>query len=111
MHCDRLKSPAFNTGGNLVSLDASVENQFLEHDPSVERVQTPLWLEGRWASEWMKLKMSPVYWGYGIPHGRGEPVLLVPGFLAGDWMMLEMARWLRRISSIIQSPAFSPETG
>ena len=97
MHCDRLKSPAFNTGGNLVSLDASVENQFLEHDPSVERVQTPLWLEGRWASEWMKLKMSPVYWGYGIPHGRGEPVLLVPGFLAGDWMMLEMARWLRRI--------------
>ncbi|MEM7467628.1 MAG: hypothetical protein AAF387_12205 [Pseudomonadota bacterium] len=77
--------------------EPSLEHQYFEHDPSVERVQTPLWLEARWPSEWLRLKMSPVYWGYGIPRGQGEPVLLVPGFLAGDWMMLELGRWLRRI--------------
>lgn len=69
----------------------------LPPDPSVERVLTPLWLETRWPAEWVRLKMSPVYWGLGVPHGNGEPVLLVPGFLAGDWMMLELGRWLRRI--------------
>jgi len=29
------------------------------------------------------------------PH-HGEPVLLIPGFLAGDWTLVEMARHLRR---------------
>jgi triacylglycerol lipase len=75
---------------------SSIDDPFL-HDPSVERVYTPIWLEARWATEWMRLKMSPVYWGWGIPHGKGQPVLLVPGFLAGDWMMLELGRWLKRI--------------
>ena len=75
----------------------SLEAQYQQHDPSVERIRTPLWLEGRWGLEWMRLKVSSVYWGHGIPHGNGEPVLLVPGFLAGDWMMLELGRWLKRI--------------
>ena len=26
-----------------------------------------------------------------------QPVLLIPGFFAGDWMMAAMARWLARI--------------
>ncbi len=69
----------------------------LDHDPSVEHLRTPLWREVRWPIEWMRLKSSAVYYGYGVPHGDNEPVLLVPGFLAGDWMMLEMSRWLRRI--------------
>lgn len=73
------------------------EDDPYHHDPSVEPVRTPLWLEARWASEWMRLKMSPVYYGHGVPRGNGEPVLLIPGFLAGDWMMLELSRWLRRI--------------
>ena len=28
--------------------------------------------------------------------GAGEPVLLIPGFMAGDWTLVEMARHLRR---------------
>jgi triacylglycerol lipase len=31
-----------------------------------------------------------------LPEGDGEPVLLIPGFLAGDWSLVEMGRHLRR---------------
>ena len=41
--------------------------------------------------------MSRVYCGAGLPRGQGEPVLVIPGFLAGDHVMLEMHRWLGRI--------------
>jgi pimeloyl-ACP methyl ester carboxylesterase len=40
---------------------------------------------------------DPVYYGQGIPKGSGEPVLLIPGFFAGDWMMGTMARWFARV--------------
>ena len=30
------------------------------------------------------------------PPGRGRPVLLIPGYLAGDASMLPLSRWLRR---------------
>ena len=32
-----------------------------------------------------------------VPHGDGAPVLLVPGFLAGDATLAVMHGWLRRI--------------
>lgn len=67
------------------------------HDASVEALATPLWREWRWPLEWLRLRMSAAYCGRGIPHGEGEPVLLVPGFLAGDHVMMEMHRWLWRI--------------
>jgi pimeloyl-ACP methyl ester carboxylesterase len=43
------------------------------------------------------LLRDPVYYGQGIRQGSGEPVLLIPGFFVGDWMMATMARWLTRI--------------
>jgi triacylglycerol lipase len=43
------------------------------------------------------LLRDPVYYGLGVRKGAGEPVLLIPGFFAGDWMMAAMARWLARI--------------
>ena len=43
------------------------------------------------------LLRDPVYYGQGIRKGSGEPVLLIPGFFAGDWMMATMARWLTRV--------------
>lgn len=68
-----------------------------DYDDAVEGTITPLWREARWGLEWARLRWSPVYYGIGIPHGRGQPVLLIPGFMSGDLMMLEMHRWLRRI--------------
>jgi pimeloyl-ACP methyl ester carboxylesterase len=57
----------------------------------------PLWREGRAPAELAALMRDPVFAGSGVPHGDGAPVLLVPGYLAGDGSMAVMARWLRRI--------------
>src|SRR5439155_1047919 len=57
----------------------------------------PLWREGRAPAELAALVRDPVHAGRGVPHGDGAPVLLVPGYLAGDGSMAVMARWLRRI--------------
>jgi len=67
------------------------------HDPSVERTLTPLWKEVKWGLEWTRLRFSRVYYGRGVRRGNGAPIILVPGFMAGDAMMLEMHWWLRRI--------------
>jgi pimeloyl-ACP methyl ester carboxylesterase len=43
------------------------------------------------------LLRDPVFRGRGVPRGDGRPVLLIPGFLAGDWTMRIMDGWLKRI--------------
>ena len=43
------------------------------------------------------LLRDPAYHGSGVPHGQGQPVLLIPGFLAGDWTLAVMAGWLNRM--------------
>jgi triacylglycerol lipase len=40
---------------------------------------------------------DPVYYGFGVPQGRGEPVLLIPGFFAGDCSIAPLGQWLARI--------------
>jgi triacylglycerol lipase len=37
-----------------------------------------------------------IFRGEGVADGRGQPVLLIPGFLAGDGSLALMANWLRR---------------
>jgi len=53
--------------------------------------------EVRWQLEAARLLADPVFHGRGVPHGDGRPVLLLPGFLAGDYTLFVMASWLRRI--------------
>ncbi|MGH7917154.1 MAG: esterase/lipase family protein, partial [Candidatus Binataceae bacterium] len=43
------------------------------------------------------LLRDPLCYGSDVPHGNGEPILLIPGFFAGDWSMAPMARWLKRV--------------
>jgi pimeloyl-ACP methyl ester carboxylesterase len=43
------------------------------------------------------LLRDPVFRGRGVPRGDGRPVMLVPGFLSGDWAMATMHAWLGRI--------------
>lgn len=43
------------------------------------------------------LRISPVYWGYGIPKGKGAAVVVVPGFMVTDLYLTEFRAWLRRI--------------
>lgn len=47
--------------------------------------------------EFAFLHVSPIYWGYGIPHGDGSAIILVPGFLGTDLYLTQFAVWLRRI--------------
>jgi triacylglycerol lipase len=53
--------------------------------------------EMRWQLELARLLADPVWRGVGVPRGDGRPVLLIPGFLAGDQSLSFLAAWLRRI--------------
>jgi triacylglycerol lipase len=56
----------------------------------------PLWREARIGFEAAALVRDPIFRGDGLADGRGRPVLLVPGFLAGDGSLSMMAGWLKR---------------
>jgi pimeloyl-ACP methyl ester carboxylesterase len=56
----------------------------------------PLWREARIGLEAAALLRDPIYRGDGMVDGRGRPVLLIPGFLAGDGSLSMMAGWLKR---------------
>ena len=43
------------------------------------------------------LLRDPVFKSRGVPRGDGAPVLLIPGFLAGDASLALMARWLKEL--------------
>jgi hypothetical protein len=43
------------------------------------------------------LRVSPAYWGYGIPRGDGAGVIVIPGFLGTDLYLAEFRAWLSRI--------------
>jgi triacylglycerol lipase len=53
--------------------------------------------ELRWQAEAARLLVDPVFYGRGVPRGDGRPVVLLPGFLAGDYTLSTMGRWLRRL--------------
>ena len=40
---------------------------------------------------------DPVFRGRGVRHGDGRPVLLIPGFLSGDWSLRVLHNWLQRV--------------
>ncbi len=47
--------------------------------------------------EFTALVRDPVFRGRGVPRGDGRPVLLIPGFLAGDWTLRVLNGWLSRV--------------
>ena len=57
----------------------------------------PIWRESRVPAELRALQRDPVSVGVGVPHGAGESVLLIPGFMAGDPSLSTMTFWLRRL--------------
>jgi triacylglycerol lipase len=63
--------------------------------PSIPAIP-PLWRESRVALELASLLRDPIYKGVGVEDAGGQPVLLIPGFLAGDDTLGVMTQWLRR---------------
>jgi triacylglycerol lipase len=53
--------------------------------------------ETRWQLELVRLLADPIWRGERVARGDGRPVLLLPGFLAGDRTLGVLARWLQRI--------------
>src|SRR3954447_24922015 len=67
-------------------------------------VPLPIWQELLVGVEMVYLRISPVYWGYGVPHGDGAAVVVIPGFLGTDLYLMEFRAWLRRVG---YTPYFS----
>ncbi len=67
----------------------------------------PIWRETRIASEYAKLVRDPIFAGKDVPHGDGRPVILIPGFLAGDSSLSVMADWLRKMDYYAELPGIS----
>lgn len=63
----------------------------------LDGLRIPLLLEARIGLEQAALARDPVIRGVGVEPGDGRPVLLIPGFLAGDLSLGRMASWLRSI--------------
>jgi pimeloyl-ACP methyl ester carboxylesterase len=63
----------------------------------LQPVSVPLWREALFGVDWLALRVSPVYYGIGVPRGDGSPVVIIPGFLGSDNYLIEMFYWLRRI--------------
>jgi pimeloyl-ACP methyl ester carboxylesterase len=66
------------------------------HAPNGLAALAPLWREGRTGFELARLLRDPRFRHADRHAGCGRPVLLVPGFLAGDESLGVLARWLRR---------------
>ena len=67
--------------------------------------ETRAWLE------LARLLADPVLYGVGVPRGDGRPVVLMPGFLAGDQTLAVMAAWLRRVGYRPQRCGFVANAG
>jgi triacylglycerol lipase len=48
-------------------------------------------------AEILLLHAAPVYYGFGVPHGDGSAVVIIPGFLGTDLYLAELHSWLARI--------------
>ena len=57
----------------------------------------PIFSEFLCGLEIMTVRLSPVFYGWGVPHGDGAAVVLVPGLLGMDLNVYELHAWLRRI--------------
>lgn len=79
--------------------------------PTTERwLGRPL-AETRAPLELVRLLADPVFYGVGVPRGDGRPVVLMPGFLAGDQTLAVLGAWLRRIGYRPQLCGFIANTG
>ena len=47
--------------------------------------------------EMVYLRLSPVYWGFGVPRGDGSAVIVIPGFMMTDFYLAEFRAWINRL--------------
>ncbi len=57
----------------------------------------PILREALWGLDWVALRASAIYYGFGAKRGDGAAVVLIPGFMGTDYYMTELYFWLWRI--------------
>lgn len=67
----------------------------------------PVWLESRVPFENLRLRSAPVYAGDGLTRGTGQPVLLIPGFMAADRSLATLRDWLLRMGYHAEIPGLA----
>jgi len=70
-----------------------------------------IWRESRIPIEAAGLLRSALYRGESLDDAGGQPVLLVPGFMAGDDSLSTMTRWLRRTGHRTKCAGMRANTG
>jgi pimeloyl-ACP methyl ester carboxylesterase len=78
-----------------VNLKGPPKARFLPH----EEIPSPLPIlcEPFLLLEFAALRLSPVYYGLGVPAGDGTAVVIIPGLLGIDLSLLELHAWLARV--------------
>lgn len=56
-----------------------------------------IWKEALFGADILLLHASPTYYGFGVPHGDGSGVIVIPGFLGTDLYLNHLQSWLDRI--------------
>ncbi len=69
--------------------------KFLPHEEIPTPV--PILCESYALLELATLRMSPVYYGIGVPPGDAAAVVIIPGFLGIDLILFELHAWLGRV--------------
>ncbi len=62
-----------------------------------QEADVPMWQELLVGFELVQLRLTAVFYGLGVPHGHGEAVILIPGFLGTDAYLGQLFSWLRTI--------------
>ena len=88
-----------NSQADVMSKTAKAERtpkaRFLPHEEIPASL--PILSESLALAELVALRLSPVYYGSGVPAGDGTAVIIVPGFLGIDLVLFELHAWLARI--------------
>lgn len=71
----------------------------------------PVHLEARILFEHRNLRRSPLWQGHGLPNGRGRPLLIIPGFLAGPRSTTSLARVLASAGWAVETAAVGRNSG
>lgn len=69
--------------------------------------QPPVWLETRAPFENLRLRSTRAFAGDGLPRGTGQPVILIPGFMAGDRSLATLKDWLLRMGYHAEQPGLA----
>lgn len=80
------------------SSNSRAQNHYRTRSPK-PHPENPIspWTEALFAAEILLLHATPVYYGFGVPHGDGSGVVIIPGFLGTDLYLMELHGWLARI--------------